>query len=124
MLTEATDLLDRVQGGTDACLAYFLAGGATLVPTSAKSLERCRTLMTKYRDQPMDLADATLVTLAEDLGATTVFTLDRRDFEVYRIRGRRRFRVLPDTACLIGRQGGVDNGRGIGRPRRAGGGQV
>jgi uncharacterized protein len=45
----------------------------------------------------MDFADATLVTLAEDRGATTVFTLDRRDFEVYQTRGRRRFRVLPDT---------------------------
>jgi uncharacterized protein len=97
VLTEATHLLGRVPGGTDACLAFFLAGGATLVPASRKSLDRCRALMTKYRDQPMDYADATLVTLAEDLDATTVFTLDRRDFEVYRIRGRRRFRILPDV---------------------------
>jgi uncharacterized protein len=97
VLTEATHLLGRVAGGTDASLGFFLAGGATLVPTSAKSLERCRWLMKKYHDQPLDFADATLVALAEDLDTSTVFTLDRRDFEVYRIRGRRRFRILPDT---------------------------
>ncbi|MFW6050404.1 MAG: hypothetical protein ACODAU_04475 [Myxococcota bacterium] len=43
----------------------------------------------------MDSADATLVALAEDLDARAVFTLDRKDFKVYRIRGRRRFRLVP-----------------------------
>jgi len=43
----------------------------------------------------MDYADATLVVLAEDLGANLVFTLDHRDFEVYRIGRRGTFRVVP-----------------------------
>ena len=42
----------------------------------------------------MDFADATLVVLAEQLGASTVFTLDRRDFGVYRV-GRRKFNLRP-----------------------------
>jgi predicted nucleic acid-binding protein len=42
----------------------------------------------------MDFTDATLVVLAERLRATAVFTLDRRDFSVYRV-GRRAFRLVP-----------------------------
>jgi len=43
---------------------------------------------------PMDLADATLVALAEERGDNRVFTLDR-DFHVFRFKGRRRFDVIP-----------------------------
>jgi predicted nucleic acid-binding protein len=50
--------------------------------------------MLKYADTPMDFADATLVRLAEREGLTTILTVDR-DFEVYRIGGRKAFRVLP-----------------------------
>jgi predicted nucleic acid-binding protein len=43
----------------------------------------------------MDFADATLVVLAEELGTNIVFTTDRRDFSVYRIGRRKRFRIEP-----------------------------
>jgi predicted nucleic acid-binding protein len=43
----------------------------------------------------MDFADATLVYLAKREALSTVFTVDFRDFETYRIDGRRRFRVYP-----------------------------
>ena len=52
-------------------------------------------LMDRYHDRPMDLADATLVLLAEREGLTTILTTDNADFETYRIKGRKRFRVLP-----------------------------
>ena len=42
----------------------------------------------------MDLADATLVALAEELEITRIFTLDS-DFHIYRLKGRRRFEVIP-----------------------------
>ena len=51
-------------------------------------------LMEKYADLPMDYADSTLVVLAEELNANLIFTTDR-DFEVYRINGRKRFRISP-----------------------------
>jgi predicted nucleic acid-binding protein len=50
--------------------------------------------MTKYEDRPMDFADATLIVLGESLATTSVFTLDRRDFGVYRI-GRSKPTLLP-----------------------------
>jgi len=48
----------------------------------------------KYTDLPMDFADATLVSLAEELNTDLVFTVDK-DFSVYRIRGRKTFRIVP-----------------------------
>jgi predicted nucleic acid-binding protein len=98
ILTEATHLLGRVPKGREVCLDFFLAGGATLVPASLSSLRRCRALMEKYADCPMDYADATLVILAEDLGTDLVFTTDRRDFEIYRFGGDRPFRILPSLS--------------------------
>ena len=53
--------------------------------------------MERYESLPMDFADATLVVLAELFQATTVFTLDSRDFGVYRL-GRRTFRLVPSPA--------------------------
>ena len=51
--------------------------------------------MKKYADLPRDFADATLVVIAEELNTDLVFTVDR-DFDVYRIRGRKRFRIHPE----------------------------
>ena len=96
VLTEATHLLGRVRQGRKACVEFFLDGGAVLVPATASSLRRARDLIGDYADLPMDYADATLVVLAEEIGTDLVFTTDRRDFGVYRIRGRRRFRIVPE----------------------------
>jgi predicted nucleic acid-binding protein len=96
VLTEAAHLLGRVHGGRRASLDFFLSGGAALVPATAASLRRCRDLVEKYADLPMDYADATLVALGEELGTDLVFTTDRRDFEVYRLGARGRFRIVPE----------------------------
>jgi uncharacterized protein len=98
VLTEATHLLGRAPRGRDLCLDFFLAGGATLAPASLTALRRCRALMEMYADLPMDYADATLVTLAEELGTDLVFTTDLRDFQVYRFGRDRPFRILPPPA--------------------------
>jgi predicted nucleic acid-binding protein len=95
VLTEASHLLGRVPGGVETCVAFFVRGGAALVPSSPASLDRCRRLVGKYADLPMDFADATLVALAEELEADLVLTTDRTDFEIYRWSGRRSFRVVP-----------------------------
>ncbi|MBK6846403.1 MAG: PIN domain-containing protein [Proteobacteria bacterium] len=96
VLTEATHLLSRVPGGAVACLDFVLAGGAAVVPASQGSLARCRELIARYADLPMDFADATLVVLAEEIGSYSVCTTDRRDFTVYRAAGRQRFRIVPE----------------------------
>lgn len=50
--------------------------------------------MEKYKDTPMDLADASLVVAAETLGLRRIFTLDS-DFYVFRINDRDAFEVIP-----------------------------
>lgn len=93
VLTESTHLLGRIAGGASACLDFVLSGGALLVPATANSIRRARQLMDRYADCPMDFADATLVVLAEDLGTTAVLTTDQRDFSIYRVAGRKRFKI-------------------------------
>jgi uncharacterized protein len=96
VLTEATHLLGRLAGGRATCVRFFLSGGALLVPSSPDSLKRVGVLLDKYADVPMDFADATLVALGEELGTSFVFTTDRTDFSIYRLKDRRSFRILPD----------------------------
>src|SRR5205814_9084363 len=94
-LTESIYLLRDIRGGGPACIDLILRSGVILVPSTTASLQRCKTLLEKYSDLPMDFADATLVVLAEELHTNLVFTLDR-DFSIYRIRGRSSFQIVPD----------------------------
>lgn len=96
VLTETVYLLGQSVKAQRICIDFILNGGATLVPQSPESLERCIVLMEKYHDVPMDFADATLVVLAEEADIDEVFTLDKRGFHTYRIGGRRRFQVWPE----------------------------
>lgn len=96
VLTEACHLLRHTRRGRSTCVDFFLRGAAALLPLNRPLLSRTRVLLEQYGDLPMDFADATLVVLAEELGTDAVLTTDRRDFELYRIHGRRRFRILPD----------------------------
>ena len=51
-------------------------------------------ILDRYADLPCDYADATLIELAERTGIAAIATIDQRDFSVYRMRGRKRFRIL------------------------------
>jgi predicted nucleic acid-binding protein len=95
VLTEAMYLLSPSIRAQRACIEFILKGGASLVPQSAESLARAAALMGKYKDIPMDFADATLVALAEEMNVTDALTLDKRGFNAYRIRGKTPFRILP-----------------------------
>jgi len=94
VVTEATFLLSFSRRAQDALLSFLGAGAIELVDFGAARVVRAAALMSKYEDLPMDFADATLLVLAEALGSTSVLTLDRRDFGVYRI-GRRKLELLP-----------------------------
>lgn len=54
--------------------------------------------MNRYKSLSPQLADLSLVHLAQREGLETVFTLDRRDFSVYRRKGRAGFHLLPENA--------------------------
>jgi predicted nucleic acid-binding protein len=94
-VAEAMHLLARWPNGPDLLLGRFASGAFGLLDLDSDDVPRIRELMAQYRDLPMDLADAALVRVAERERITTVFTIDRRDFALYRPKGFRRFRIVP-----------------------------
>ena len=96
VLTETLYLLGPSIKAQRACIEFLLKGGASLIPQSKESLSRASALMEKYEDIPMDFADATLVSLAEEIDVVEVLTLDRRGFSTYRIRGKTAFKIRPE----------------------------
>jgi uncharacterized protein len=95
VLTEATYLLAFSSLAQRAVLDFVGAGAVEVPEFGPSDVARASALMKKYEDLPMDLADATLVVLADKLRTQWVFTLDRRDFLTYRV-GRRSLRLLPE----------------------------
>jgi len=93
VITEATYLLAFSPRAQRGLLAFIAAGAVEIAPFGPQDVSRAAALMARYESLPMDFADATLVVLAERLGTQSIFTLDRRDFAVYRV-GRRAFRLL------------------------------
>ena len=91
VVTEVCHFLSR--DGKHALLTLIRRGALRIEPLSAGDVPRLDELLARY--ERMDFADATLVLLAEKTGVMDVFTIDRRDFEVYRTRTGRRFRLVP-----------------------------
>ena len=73
----------------------YVSDGALLIHASNQEEQaRMQELMVKYRDLPMDLADAAVVAAAERLGETQVFSIDS-DFYIYRMKQGAHFDVQP-----------------------------
>lgn len=93
--TEAMYLLSFSQPRQDALWEILETEALWLAELTEEDHPRMRELMRKYRDLPMDLADAALVRVAERENIPRIFTIDRRDFTVYRPQGIRRFEIVP-----------------------------
>ena len=91
---EAMYLLGRSWTGQKALWSRLETGALALAPLDETDAPRMRELMEKYRDLPMDLADAALVRVAERESLTEIFTLDRKHFSIYRPGRRRRFSII------------------------------
>jgi uncharacterized protein len=93
--TEAMYLLSFSWKAQEALWEMVEREVVQLLPLEERDVSRMRDLMKKYSDLPMDLADAALVAVAEREKIRLIFTLDRRDFEVYRPAKLNRFILLP-----------------------------
>ncbi|WP_447977322.1 type II toxin-antitoxin system VapC family toxin [Candidatus Nitrospira bockiana] len=93
--TEAMYLLNFSWKAQEALWEMIERGVVTLLAIGDGDLPRMRELMRKYRDLPMDLADAALVRVAERERMRRIFTLDRRGFQIYRPSRLGRFSLLP-----------------------------
>jgi uncharacterized protein len=94
-LAEVLYLLTDLPAGQEAVWELILRGTMGIFPLDAEDIPRIRELMRKYRDRGMELADAALIRVAERENLRKIFTIDRKDFNVYRIHGRIRPTVLP-----------------------------
>jgi uncharacterized protein len=95
VLTEAMYLLRGYPPAQEALWEMIEAGAMELLPLGPDDFPRMKELMRKYRDLPMDLADAALVRVAERERLRRIFTFDRRDFQIYRPSRIGRFVILP-----------------------------
>jgi len=95
VLTEAMYLLSFSWEAQMALWEMIETGAVEILVLGKDDVGRMRELMRKYRDLPMDLADAALVRVAERERLRRIFTLDRRDFQIYRPSRIGRFAVLP-----------------------------
>ena len=90
VLTEAFHLLQPASVGAQRLMDFVVGQGLRVLYLEDDSLARAFQLMAQYADAPMDMADASLVVMAERLDLRTIFTIDRRHFHTYRIqRGHR-----------------------------------
>lgn len=89
VLTEALHLIDSAGAGA-ALLEWIAAGGLVIVAVENADLRAISARMLRYRDTPMDFADASLLWLADRLGTRSVLTIDERGFGAFRLAGGKR----------------------------------
>ena len=95
VLTEAMYLLNFSWEAQAALWEMIVTEALVILPLDQRDAQRMRELMRKYKDLPMDLADAALVRVAERERLRRIFSLDQRGFTVYRPEKVGRFSIVP-----------------------------
>lgn len=98
VLTEVLHLVLRNLHDDRGVWRLFRSGAIQMSPIANEELPQIQTLIDDYADRPMDFADATLVHLAARERLSTILTVDRDDFETYRLPGRKKFTILPSRS--------------------------
>lgn len=93
VLTEFSHLANSVKASI-GLYQWIERGGMEIASLGRDELVSTIDWITRYADRPMDLADASLVITALKTGCCDVWTLDRADFETYRLPGRKKFRLV------------------------------
>src|SRR5215475_13513150 len=83
VLTETFHLIKRARAEVDAVWTQLRSGTIQIAAIENSELSELEKLMNRYRDRPMDFADATLVYLAERESIDIVFSVDQADFATY-----------------------------------------
>ncbi len=96
VVTETCYMLLTRKGVTAqvAFMTSISSGAFELFDLQAHHAPRIAQLMQQYANLPMDLADASLVILAEELGHGRVLSVDYRDFNTYRWKNKQPFQNL------------------------------
>jgi hypothetical protein len=84
VLTEVLHMLDAGSRGAEGVKEFIVSEYLSIFSMKQTEIGRCFSLMEKYHDLPMDFADASLVVLSERFKTPKIFTLDFKNFSVYR----------------------------------------
>jgi uncharacterized protein len=95
VITEAAWLLRKSARGVQQLLSGLDRGFVELLPLTGQDAIGIREILGRYSSLQPQLANAALVYLGGRDGIETIFTLDQRDFSVYRSIRKRPFRILP-----------------------------
>lgn len=95
-ITEAMYMLGKVGGirYVSELWEIYQKGVLRIHDLTSDEINRMKFLMMKYHDTPMDLADASLIAIAESLSFTQIFSLDS-DFHIYRLEDGTALEILP-----------------------------
>jgi len=95
VLTDTFHLTGRNPYNVEKTWAFVRSGALSVRSMGDADLPDLQALMARYSDRPMDFADATLVHLAARESLSTILTIDRDDFETYRLPRNKKFTILP-----------------------------
>ncbi len=96
VLTEAAWILRKQSRPMDRIAEAHRAGLFEILALEGDSLTEIAALMRRYEDVGLQQADAALAHLAEREQIRTIFTLDRRDFSIIRLKRNRALRLIPE----------------------------
>jgi predicted nucleic acid-binding protein len=97
VLTEAAWLLRKQERPMDRIASAYAGGLFDLLPLDGNSVADVAGIMRRYESAAIQLADACLVFLAERENIRTVFTIDRRDFSIIRLKRNRTLKIIPEV---------------------------
>lgn len=96
VITEAAWLLQNEPGGLRALGRMVESGALKIIPLDDVALTWMIAFIERYATVGAQLADAAVMYLAESEGVDAVFTLDRRDFSIYRRFDGNAVTIVPD----------------------------
>ncbi len=76
-------------------LKWVARGGIAVADVPVDAYPVLATLLTRYANLDLDFTDVALVWLADLIGERAILTVDDRDFAVIRLKGKRRFELVP-----------------------------
>jgi predicted nucleic acid-binding protein len=94
VIAESCYLLRNLAGAPEAVIENVAAGIFQVAFQLSREAAAVKQVLRKYRDRKIDLADACLIRLADELGIADILTLDQ-DFAIYRWGKNKAFRMLP-----------------------------
>jgi predicted nucleic acid-binding protein len=97
-ITEAAYLLKTRAEKVETLLARIRTGRLRLLPLVASDVDGIGRILMQYADQDFDLADVSLMYLAERESTETIFTVNRRHFSIFRKADGTALNLVPASA--------------------------